>query len=221
MKFPTLCVDDFYKNPKQIRDFALSLEYSKPEGIYPGKRTKYLHEIDKEFFQQFCEKLFSLFFNYSVERCDWKIETRFQKTYSFTENPDDLINSGWDHLDNNVFAAGIIYLNENNTIDSGTTVSRLTTDTDTFDYSIRDKMYQGRLANIDEYKNSLEEHKKYFEDTIVFKNIFNRMICYDSSQWHRETNLFYKDEPRLTQVFFIHDVKAASFPVERCMSYDL
>ena len=59
MRFPTLCVDDFYKNPEQIRDFALSLEYSKPEGIYPGERTKYLHEIDKKLFQQFCEKLFS------------------------------------------------------------------------------------------------------------------------------------------------------------------
>lgn len=221
MRFPTLCVDDFYKNPEQIRDFALSLEYSKPEGIYPGERTKYLHEIDKKLFQQFCEKLFSLFFNYKVERCDWQIETRFQKTYSFTDDPKNLINSGWDHLDNNVFAAGIIYLNKNNTIDSGTTISKLTKDIDVFDYSIRDKMYHDRLEDIDKYKNALENHKKHFEDTIIFKNVFNRMICYDSSQWHRETNLFYENEPRLTQVFFIHDVKAESFPVERCMSYPL
>ena len=57
MRFPTLCVDDFYINPEKVRDFALSLEYSKPEGIYPGERTKYLHEIDKKFFHQFCEKL--------------------------------------------------------------------------------------------------------------------------------------------------------------------
>ena len=221
MRFPTLCVDDFYKNPEQIRDFALSLEYSKPEGIYPGERTKYLHEIDKKLFQQFCEKLFSLFFNYKVELCDWKIETRFQKTYSFTDDPKNLINSGWDHLDNNVFAAGIIYLNKNNTIDSGTTISKLTKDIDVFDYSIRDKMYHDRLEDIDKYENALEKHRKHFEDTIIFKNVFNRMICYDSSQWHRETNLFYENEPRLTQVFFIHDVKAESFPVERCMSYPL
>ena len=42
MKFPTLCVDDFYKNPKQIRDYALSLNYNKDLGIFPGERTKYL-----------------------------------------------------------------------------------------------------------------------------------------------------------------------------------
>ena len=97
---------------------------------------------------------------------------------------------------------GIIYLNKNNTIDSGTTISKLTKDIDVFDYSIRDKMYHDRLEDIDKYKNALENHKKHFEYTIIFKNVFNRMICYDSSQWHRETNLFYENEPRLTQVFY-------------------
>ena len=57
-----------------------------------------------------------------------------------------------DHLYNNFFAACIIYLNKNNNIDSGTTISKLTKDIDVFDYSIRDKMYHDRLEDIDKYK---------------------------------------------------------------------
>lgn len=221
MKFPTLCVDDFYKNPKQIRDYALSLNYNKDFGIFPGERTKYLHEINPGLFEQFCHKLFSLFFNFSVENCNWKVETRFQKTYQILDDPTSVLNRGWDHLDSNVVAAGLIYLNEKYTLDSGTTISKLKTKKETFDYSIRDKMYQSRDVNLEEYKKSIELHKTYFEDTIEFKNVFNRMVCYDSSQWHRETSLFYEHEPRLTQIFFIHNVESSTFPIERCMSYEL
>ena len=221
MKFPTLCVDDFYKNPKQIRDYALSLNYNKDNGVFPGERTKYLHEINPAFFENFCHKLFSLFFNLSTENCNWRVDTRFQKTYQISDDPVSVCNSGWDHLDGNVIAAGIIYLNEKHIPDSGTTISKLKTTKDTFDFSKRDKMYKTRDVDLEDYKKSIESHKKYFEDTIEFKNVFNRMVCYDSSQWHRETSLFYEDEPRLTQVFFIHHIEANSFPVERCMSYSL
>ena len=67
MLFPITCVDDFYSEPDNIRDFALSLEYGKDElSNFPGQRTKMLHEIDSYFFNIFCEKIFSLFFNLSL-----------------------------------------------------------------------------------------------------------------------------------------------------------
>jgi len=221
MKFPTLCVDDFYKNPKQIRDYALSLNYNKDLGIFPGERTKYLHEINPGLFEQFCCKLFSLFFNFSTENCSWRVESRFQKTYQISDDPTSVCNSGWDHLDGNIIAAGIIYLNEKPTPNSGTTISRLKTEKDTFDFSMRDRMYKTRDIDLKDYEKSIRSHKEFFEDTIEFKNVFNRMVCYDSSQWHRETSLFYEHEPRLTQVFFIHHVESNTFPIERCMSYEL
>ena len=67
--FPTICVDDFYKNPDQIRQFALNLEYNNKDnatGDYPGKRTELLHLTHPNFFNTFCQKLFSIYFDFQI-----------------------------------------------------------------------------------------------------------------------------------------------------------
>ena len=46
---PTSCVDDFYEDPDSIREYALSLDYKKEKGNYPGVRTKDLSYINKDF----------------------------------------------------------------------------------------------------------------------------------------------------------------------------
>ena len=46
---PTSCVDDFYEDPDSIREYALSLDYKKQKGNYPGVRTKDLSSINKDF----------------------------------------------------------------------------------------------------------------------------------------------------------------------------
>ena len=56
--FPITCLDNFYKDPDKIREFALSCEYKKPSGNYPGLRTEQIKFIDAEFFNNFCFKLF-------------------------------------------------------------------------------------------------------------------------------------------------------------------
>ena len=57
MDFPILCVDDFYTNPDEVREFALSLEYNGKEGNFPGMRTKELHLINEKFFGSFLFKI--------------------------------------------------------------------------------------------------------------------------------------------------------------------
>ena len=45
---PTMVVDNFYEEPDQVRDYALSLEYFKGDrGSWPGVRTKLFHEFDQ------------------------------------------------------------------------------------------------------------------------------------------------------------------------------
>ena len=45
--FPILCQDDFFDNPDEIREYALSLDYKSDEnGHWPGVRTRPLHEIN-------------------------------------------------------------------------------------------------------------------------------------------------------------------------------
>jgi len=223
MKFPVLCVDNFYKNPEKIRNFALSLDYKKDLSINPGLRTEHLYNIDIHFFNKFCEKLFSLFYNYDVERCDWKVETKFQKTFRKSNDPNSILNMGWNHLDNNVVFAGVIYLNQNPYPNSGTTISKLNGDRKIFDYAPRDEFYSSdNYSKLKDYELNLLNHDKNFEDSIIIKNKFNRMICYDSNYWHKESNFFSDfNDPRLTQVFFVHDLKVSSYPIERSNLYNL
>ena len=43
--FPILCQDDFFDNPDEIREYALSLDYKSDEnGHWPGVRTRPLHK---------------------------------------------------------------------------------------------------------------------------------------------------------------------------------
>ena len=74
--FPAISIDNFYNNVDDVRKFALSQTYTAPPlGEYPGVRTDPLHEIDQEFTQQFCYKLFSLFYNFNNEQVNWEITT--------------------------------------------------------------------------------------------------------------------------------------------------
>ena len=47
-EYPTLIVDNFFKDPIAVRDFALQLEYhTSSDGTYSGKRTKSLQKIGR------------------------------------------------------------------------------------------------------------------------------------------------------------------------------
>ena len=46
--FPITCYDNFYDNPDQVREFALSLDHTKVSGFFPGSRTQPLSTFDKE-----------------------------------------------------------------------------------------------------------------------------------------------------------------------------
>ena len=39
MLWPTLCVDDFFKNPQAVSNFSKTLDYITLPGLYPGERT--------------------------------------------------------------------------------------------------------------------------------------------------------------------------------------
>lgn len=224
MKFiPTLCVDDFYSDPKQIRDFALSLDYNKISGNYPGERTDQLHKINKSFFDSFCSRLFSILFDYNYTNIEWSVSTSFQKIYPYSES---FLNTGWQHVDIEYAAAGLIYLNETSNLDAGTSFYRLkkTNTKEKLDYTFRDIFYSNEEIDYDEYTKSLKKHDSKFEKTLEVKNVFNRMIMYQSDIFHKESNFYANDfEPRLTQVFFINHLtcEKESVPLYRKNNYEI
>jgi len=228
--FPITCVDNFYSNPDQIRDFALSLKYSKIEGIYPGERTEPLFEIDNKFNVQFTLKVLSLFYNYRHEDVNFRVISFFQKIYPFSENVKDLLNNGWFHSDSDcTLAAGVIYLTPSPNPDSGTMFGAFIDDSPEIDYNLSTDMRHNLYKNnnlddidIESYRKQISIHNNSFQETLEVKNQYNRLICYDSKIFHRENNFFCNpNEPRLTQVFFIKELNTENPPLNRMHNYEV
>lgn len=218
MNFPALCIDNFYNNPDEVRNFALSLDYKKQPGNYPGERSELLHEVNPEFFSMFCEKLFSVFYNFNSDYIEWNVASSFQKIYPYSEDRNSPLNSGWYHEDSGSVAAGVIYLNPNSNLDAGTTIGKVeNSEIDYDDYSYRNRFYAGEDIDKLEYQRKVLNHNSKFNKTLEFKNVYNRLILYDTAYLHKETNFLANDyEPRLTQIFFIDRLEASSgTPINR------
>ena len=216
MDFPTICVEDFYDNPDSIRQFALSQKYEKTDdGKWPGKRTAPLHEINPILFDQFCNKLFSIFYDFDTcGKIQWIVRTSFQLIDPLVDDPNNIKNTGWIHLDGtSAVFAGVIYLTPNANLHSGTSVFRLK-NKDTIDET--DAKIKYYRDGIDEnYDELLKKHNSSFEETITFNNVYNRLVAWEGNQWHGVNN-FYSEEPRLTQVFFVSRLEAdSSSPLKR------
>lgn len=225
MSFPITCVDNFYKDPDKIREFALSLDYVKLQGNYPGRRSHSLHEIEPAFFDSFCKKLFSLFYNFEREAVNWKVLTSFQKIYPITADPNSTLNEGWIHRDKSTIAAGVIYLTPESRLESGTSIYRFKNNLEKIeelDYEIRNKLYAEEDVDMFAYYKQKQHNSSFFEKTLDVSNVYNRLIMYGSEYWHNQTSLYaHETEPRLTQVFFINEVEASSFPIDRKENFEI
>jgi hypothetical protein len=194
--FPTTVVDNFFESPTLIRDYALSLEYSKFDGRYPGKRTEELRLLNPKLYEQLCSKVFSLFFNLKHDKVGWDIDARFQLT-------DNTYGSGWAHVDGEMYQfAGVVYFNPDAPLNGGTSICKLNKNFD-HDYSLRDKFYNDELLDLDEYANKRDLHNSNFDTTVEVSNIFNRLLFYNGNTYHKENNFFGTgNNSRLTLVFF-------------------
>jgi hypothetical protein len=211
-----VCVDNFYNDPEQIRKFALSLEYNNSEdseGRYPGKRTKFLHEIDREFFDNFCKKVFSVLYDFRFD-IQWEVMTCFHQIPEFDN---DVKNLGWIHKDDAIFA-GLVYLTPEADLNSGTSFYTLK-DGASEDYkdwaSVKEKFYK---SNIDKkYDEMALEHRSLFNETLRVNNVYNRMILFDSQCYHGINTLKTGTGSRLTQPFFVKKITTSSgLPIHRC-----
>ena len=207
--FPSLCVDNFYSNPEEVRKFALAQEYQPhPQGKWPGTRTKDLSLIDNSFASDFCNKIFSLYYNIYNTEIKWRVSSFFQKIEAYDLDPTSIKNKGWIHFDDAIFA-GIIYLNKEYNHDSGTVLY------DIKDKNLYDKNQQAKKdffqrQDTEGYEDLLLKHNSNFVETVRYNNKFNRLIMFDSEVAHTAHNFFNNSEPRLTQVFFVENLEVES-----------
>lgn len=224
-KFPITILDNFYENPDLVRDYALSLQYYPSEdGAWPGLRTKLLSEIDPNFFKTFCSKLFGLFFDFENTKVDWEVETNFQKINSFSEDSNDIKNTGWIHVDDGCIFGGVIYLNPNPEQNWGTSIYTLKSgEFGEGIFKTKRLQYLRKEFDQDEYLLEKKNHDSKFIESIKIENLYNRIIAFESDVYHGVPSYYSKsNQTRLTQVFFVKELNSSgNFPVVRSrMSYD-
>lgn len=223
-RFPVTCYDGFYKDPDKIREYALSLEYSKdPNGAWPGKRTSYISSLNPKLFELFVNKISYLFYDLT-NSLQMSIQTCFYIVNSFDDDSESIKNKGWIHRDSNNEGernydfAGIVYLTPDIELDSGTSIYRLKTK-NFIDYSDnRTSYYKDGID--DEFDEHYTKHNSQFEETVRFANIYNRLIMYDATLWH-SANSYHTKQARLMQVFFANlKSETMGSPIERSKFID-
>jgi hypothetical protein len=195
---PTTVIDNFFETPSLWRDFALAQEYYKGErGTWPGIRTSMLSELSSELYEILEIRLLEhlpMFTGLS------KVESTFQLI-------DETWGKGWVHDDNPEHdVAGIIYLNKDAPLNTGTTMYEGAADINGEHYS---KLFQEDVLSTDPevrkgYVKYRDEQRAFFKPAINVDCVWNRCVMFDPRTWHSADNFFgtTKDDTRLTLVFF-------------------
>ena len=116
-------VDNFFKDPDKIVDFASSLKFKQSDGFYPGQRSEELHITAPNFFNKTILKILALYFDYNNTEVFYRnANMYFQKIKPFDKNKNSILNEGLIHQDSYFNLAGVIYLNKKPDLNAGTSI---------------------------------------------------------------------------------------------------
>ena len=186
MKTNVIITDDFYDNPLEVRQFALSQDFT-VRGNYPGARTlPMLNDSIKGTLQK-------IVYNAGGEITSFPDDGyngSFQVTYAWDKS--------WIHADPHNTWAAVCYLTPNAPLTAGTATYR---HKDTGAYSsigLTDDTFQ-------ELQSDGNDITKW-ETVDSFGNIFNRLVMYRGQSYHMSRDYFGKtlETCRLFQVFFFN-----------------
>lgn len=229
-RFPSICLDGFYSDPDEIVKWASTLDYNKdPKSTWPGWRTPPLSTIDYKFDDDFSKRLMGIFFDIDRDWVSWEIQTHFQIIKPFADSKDDPRNWGWIHQDSDgVYDAvkgfeplkceyaGIIYLTPDADLDTGTSIFRSKVTKPDSNQPLKKELFSGEDVNVDEYAENMIRIRSQFEETVRYCNVYNRLIAFEAKNYHAAMNFkMNSDKVRLTQVFFIKNIRSQVNPILR------
>jgi hypothetical protein len=200
MLWPTICVDNFFEEPEKVKQFSNTLKFSKdPLGKWPGERTECMHMLDINFFKYTTKKIMSLLFPMNYAKMNWNAIQTFQKIDGsiYTHN-------GWVHRDDLDEFTAIIYLSNHKKC--GTSLFKPIKFQD--DVINQEYKQKGNLNISREDNKYLLENNNLFEKTLTIDSRFNRLVLFDSSNFHaaekfNEENI---NEDRLTLITFFTNI---------------
>jgi hypothetical protein len=188
----SLVIDDFYTNPYDVRDFALSQEFV-VEGNYPGRRTdSYLNDDIKELIGSTIEPFAGRITNWGGE---------YSGSFQYTTSRD----RSWIHTDHHTSWAGVCYLTPDAPLSSGTGLFRHK-ETGYTTLNFHDEELPQEIT--EKLNNDSQDMTKW-EMVDRIGNVFNRLILYRADNFHISLDYFGQDkyDGRLFQVFFFNTEK--------------
>jgi len=207
--YPITIVDNFFDDPHSVIRLAEQQEYETDKlGRWPGKRTKQVFDFAPNFYSNTINRLFSLFYNLQKIRYEYFAEMIFQKV-------GNQFDDGWVHVDNPKLLTAIVYLNENPSLNSGTSICM----PNSVDFSVLknlDKKKENYLIQKDDNEARIENNAQY-HDSVIVKNKFNRLLSFDSSLAHKANfEASHDKKERLTLVCFVENFFSEDFnPINR------
>ena len=208
---PITIVDDFLDEPHQLIELSKNLEFkTDKDGRWPGSRTEEIHTIDELLYNNITTKIMALFHPMRDAK-----ETDLDCSMSFQKVPAKM-NHGWVHNDN-CFATGILYLNENPLVNSGTSCYTSKEGTLIDMSTTETKRKCNKKGFMDESDLQIQEkYNSVFQKDVDIRGKFNRLTLMHGNV-HHSANSFAvdDDEDRLTLVMFFHRIAGQPMPLDR------
>ena len=183
MQTSLIIVDDFYNNPLEVRDFALSLDFD-VGGNFPGKRTApHLNDSIKDCIQK-------ILINHAGKVTDWGMS--YTGAFQYTTKED----SSWIHVDNYNTWAGVCYLTPDAPPSAGTGI---------FKHKETGFFRKPDSRELTDKLQAEGNDSSKWDLVDVVSNVFNRLVMYRGDFYHKSLDYFgkTKEDGRLFQTFFI------------------
>ena len=202
-RYPTVVIDDFFDNPDKIRKLMNQCEFNLDQDMYPGVRTDNLQFLDSDFYDFIKIKLLSIFQeDWNKIKSYYNVNIQFEKITPFKDKY-DIRNTGMVHADCPAEFGGVVYLDPDPDPDAGTTLYTKTGEYAKMpDGMIEEwrKLYTKQDVDIDKFQKLYKKLMGYFEESVIVKPKFNRLVMFDGTKFHRCHN--FGSKPRYTLVFF-------------------
>ena len=185
-------LDNFYDDPDHVRDYSLSLDYSRDENApFPGTRSEELSKnmcVDSKFYSYFLEKLDQKILPFNINDC-LDISTGFHKIPIYDNNLKSILNIGYIHFDlfdhrmhGKKTFAGLVYLNKVAHPNSGTSFFKMKCASDEKIKIIDNNNYELFNSFFDGY-----DYNTLFHEYVNLYNPFVKRKCWN---WFLENKQF-------------------------------
>jgi hypothetical protein len=184
-----IIVDDFYKDPDMVRNYAINNLNFESSGYHKGQRTNESFILDgtKEIFEEILGKPIY----------NWNHPNYANGRFQFCTSQDAIVY----HTDTQNYAA-MVYLTPNAPLDTGTSTYKSKITGATKIHTNEGQLYEDTFKGISDKLNFYDKTTYDVVDSIA--NVYNRLVMFNSKSIHAATSYFGDtiNNSRFFHIFF-------------------